>query len=164
MLLATYTLVHVVISLVGIFAGLVIVSGLLTSRRLDGWTKLFLWTTVTTSVTGFFFPFHGMTPAIVTGIISMVVLAPAIYARYVRQLAGGWRKTYVITAMIVLYLNVFVLIVQSFLKIPALHALAPTQGEPPFKLTQLVALAVFVVLTIIAAAKFRGEPIRAGQT
>jgi len=158
--LAIYTFVHVLISLVGIFTGLVVAYGLLNSKQFDCWTKLFLWTTVATSVTGFFFPFHGLTPAIVVGIISLAVLALAIYARVRRQLAGSWRKTYVITAMIALYLNVFVLVVQSFLKIPALHALAPTQAESPFKLTQLVVLALFVVLTILAAIKFRAEPVK----
>lgn len=160
MVLAIYTVVHVVISLVAIFAGLVVLSGLLRSKRLDDWTKLFLWATLATSVTGFFFPFNGITPAIVTGIISMLVLAPAFYAWYGRRLAGGWRKTYVIAGMIALYLNVFVLVVQSFLKIPALHSLAPTQAEPPFKITQLIVLAAFVVLTILAAIKFRDEPAK----
>ena len=159
-MLAIYTAVHVVISLVGIFSGLVVMFGLLNSKRLDGWTKLFLTTTVATSATGFFFPFNGITPAIVTGIISLAVLAPAIYARYSRHLIGGWRNTYVITAMIALYLNVFVLVVQSFLKIPALHQLAPTQSEPPFKIAQLAVLVVFVVLTITAAIKFRAEPVK----
>ena len=158
-MLAIYTAVHVVISLVGIFSGLVVMFGLLNSKRLDGWTKLFLTTTVATSATGFFFPFNGITPAIVTGIISLAVLAPAIYARYGRHLIGGWRNTYVITAMIALYLNVFVLVVQSFLKIPALHQLAPTQSEPPFKIAQLAVLVVFVVLTIAAAIRFRAEPV-----
>ena len=159
MILAIYTLVHVVISLVGIFAGFVVIFGFLNSKRLDGWTRVFLATTVATSVTGFFFPFHGVTPAIVVGIMSLVVLALAIYARYPRHLAGGWRKTYVITAMVALYFNVFVLMVQSFLKIPALHALAPTQSEPPFKLTQGVVLLLFVVLTIMAVIRFRDEPV-----
>ena len=161
MILAIYTLVHVVISLVGIFAGFVVIFGLLNSKRLDGWTGVFLATTVATSVTGFFFPFHGVTPAIVVGIMSLVVLALAIYARYPRHLAGGWRKTYVITAMVALYFNVFVLMVQSFLKIPALHALAPTQSEPPFKLTQGVVFLLFVVLTIMAVIRFRDEPVPA---
>jgi len=161
MILAIYTLVHVVISLVGIFAGFVVIFGLLNSKRLEGWTRVFLATTVATSVTGFFFPFHGVTPAIVVGIMSLVVLALAIYARYPRHLAGGWRKTYVITAMVALYFNVFVLMVQSFLKIPALHALAPTQSEPPFKLTQGVVFLLFVVLTIMAVIRFRDEPVPA---
>jgi len=154
------TFVHVVLSLIGIFAGFFVVLGLLTSKRLDGWTALFLASTVATSVTGFFFPFHGITPADVFGILSLILLPIAMYARYGRNLAGGWRLTYVVTAMIALYLNVFILIVQLFEKVPALRALAPTLSEPPFKVTQLVALALFVALTIAAAIKFRDEPAR----
>jgi hypothetical protein len=151
------TFVHVVLSLIGIFAGFFVVLGLLTSKRLDGWTALFLASTVATSVTGFFFPFHGFLPSHAFGILSLIVLPVAMFARYGRHLAGGWRRTYVITAMIALYLNVFILIVQLFEKAPALMALAPTQSEPPFKVTQLVVLALFVALTIAAAKKFRDE-------
>ena len=151
----TFTIVHVIISLIGIASGLVVMVGLLTGRRLNGWTALFLASTVATSVTGFFFPFHGFTPAIAVGIISLFLLAVAIFARYGRRLAGAWRWLYVVTAMVALYLNVFVLIVQLFQKVPALKALAPTQSEPPFLVTQLFVLALFVVLTIIAAIKFR---------
>jgi hypothetical protein len=157
MILPIYTIVHVLISVVGIFTGLIVLFGMLAGKRLDGWTKWFLATTVLTSVTGFFFPFHGFTPAIGLGIISLLVLAVAIYARYPRQLAGHWRWIYVVTAVVALYFNVFVSVVQSFEKIPALHALAPTQTEPPFKFTQLVVLALFAVLTIIAAIRFRLE-------
>jgi len=157
MILPIYTIIHTLISLVGIFTGLVVLFGMLAGKRLDGWTKWFLITTVLTSVTGFFFPFHGFTPAIGLGIISLLVLAVATYARYPRRLAGHWRWIYVVTAVVALYFNVFVGVVQSFEKIPALHALAPTQTEPPFKLTQLVVLALFAVLTIIAAIWFRPE-------
>jgi len=158
MILRAYTIIHTLISLVGIFTGLVVLFGLLVGKRLDGWTNWFLITTVLTSVTGFFFPFHGFTPAIALGIMSLIVLAVAIFARYPRQLAGHWRWIYVVTAVIALYFNVFVLVVQTFEKIPALHALAPTQTEPPFKLTQLVVLAIFVLLGIIAAIRFRPTP------
>ena len=151
----TFTIVHVVISLIGIGSGLVVLAGLLAAKRLDGWTALFLVSTVATSVTGFFFPFHGFTPAIAVGIISLLVLAVASFARYGRRLAGAWRWVYVITAMVALYLNVFVLIVQLFQKVPALKALAPTQSETPFLVAQLVAFALFVVLTIFAAIRFR---------
>jgi len=161
MILHVYTVIHTLISLVGIFTGLVVLFGLLVRKRLDGWTKWFLITTVLTSVTGFFFPFHGFTPAHGVGIISLLVLAVAIFARYPRQLAGHWRWIYVVTALIALYLNVFVGVLQAFLKVPVLHAMAPTQTEPPFKLTQLVVLALFVVLGIVAAIRFRPEPIRA---
>jgi len=160
MILEIYTLSHVIISLIGIFSGLVVLFGLLSAKHLDGWTKWFLITTVLTSVTGFFFPFHGFTPAIGVGIISLLVLAVAIYARYPRQLAGHWRWIYVVTAVIALYFNVFVAVVQAFEKVPALKVMAPTQTEPPFKLTQLVVLALFVLLGIVAAIRFRPAPIR----
>ena len=157
MSLQTYTLIHVIISLIGIGSGFVVMHGMLTGKRLDGWTAVFLTTTVLTSVTGFGFPFKGVTPAINVGIISLVVLAIAIVARYPRHLAGAWRKTYVITAALALYLNVFVLVVQSFEKVPALKAAAPTQKEPPFLVAQLAVLALFIVLTVFAAKRFRGE-------
>jgi hypothetical protein len=157
----TLTLVHVLLSLMGIFAGFFVVLGLLSSKRLDGWTALFLASTLATSVTGFFFPFHGITPADVFGVLSLIALPIAMYARYGRKLAGWWRLTYVITAMIALYLNVFVLIAQLFDKAPALKALAPTKSEPPFKVAQLVALVLFVVLTIAAAKRFHDEAVRA---
>ena len=160
MILEIYTLLHVIISLIGIFSGLVVLFGLLSAKHLDGWTKWFLITTVLTSVTGFFFPFHGFTPAIGVGIISLLVLAVAIYARYPRQLAGHWRWIYVVTAVVALYFNVFVAVVQAFEKVPALKVMAPTLTEPPFKVTQLVVLALFVVLGIVAAIRFRPEPIR----
>jgi hypothetical protein len=156
--LHTFTIVHVVISLIGIGSGLVVMFGLLASKRLDRWTALFLVSTVATSVTGFFFPFHGFTPAIAVGIISLVILALAIFARYGRRLAGAWRWIYVVAAMVAQYLNVFVLIVQLFQKVPTLKAMAPTQSEPPFLLTQLVVLALFIVLTFVAAIKFRVGP------
>lgn len=160
MILRAYTIIHTLISLIGIFTGLVVLFGLLAGKRLDGWTKWFLITTVLTSVTGFFFPFHGFTPAHGVGIISLIVLAVAIFARYPRHLAGHWRWIYVVTAVIALYFNVFVGVVQAFLKVPALHAMAPTQTEQPFKLTQLVVLAIFVLLGIVAAIRFHPEPVR----
>ena len=158
--MTTFTFIHVVISLVGILSGLVVLFGLIAGKRLDGWTVLFLVTTVATSVTGFMFPFHKLLPSHVVGVISLVVLAIAILARYSRHLAGGWRRTYVIGAVISLYLNVFVLIVQLFEKVPALNALAPTQSEPPFKITQVVVMAIFVVLGIFAAKGFRERTVR----
>lgn len=157
--LTTFTIVHVVISLIGIGSGFVVLVGLLTGKRLNGWTALFLVSTVATSVTGFFFPFHGFTPAIGVGIVSLVVLAIAVFARYARHLAGAWRWIYVVSAMVALYLNVFVLIVQAFQKVPALKAMAPTQSEPPFLVTQLFALAFFVVIVIVAAIRFRIKPL-----
>src|SRR5437762_10906628 len=158
MILETYTFVHVVISLVGIFTGLIVLFGMLAGKRLDGWTKWFLIMTVATSVTGFFFPFHGFTPAIALGIMSLIVLAVAIFARYSRQLADDWRWIYVVGAVIGLYFNVFVGVVQAVEKIPALRAIAPTQTEQPFKLTQLVVLSLFGLLWIFAAIRFRSNP------
>ena len=158
--MTTFTFVHGVISLVGILSGLVVLFGLIAGKRLDGWTALFLITTVATSVTGFMFPFHKLLPSHVVGAISLVVLAIAILARYSRHLAGGWRPTYVISAVIALYLNVLVLIVQLFEKVAALNAMAPTQSELPFKITQVVVMALFVVLGIFAAKGFREQTVR----
>jgi len=160
MLLSAFTAFHVALSLIGIASGFVVLYGLLQAKQSAGWTKLFLTTTIATSVTGFFFPFHGFTPADGVGIVSLIVLALAVLALYRFGLAGGWRRTYVITCVIALYLNFFVLIVQSFQKIPALNALAPTQSEPPFQITQLVALLAFIALGIRATMKFRAEPLR----
>jgi hypothetical protein len=154
MSLETYTAVHVVISLVGIGSGLIVVFGMLNGKFLHGWNGLFLLTTVLTSVSGFGFPFAHLLPSHKVGIISLVVLAIAIVARYAQKLAGGWHRTYVICAVIALYLNVFVLVVQSFLKVPELHALAPSGNEPPFLVAQLIVLAIFIGLGIGAAKKF----------
>jgi hypothetical protein len=160
MILHTYTIIHTLISLVAIFTGFIVLFGLLAGNRLPGWTKWFLITAVATTVTGFFFPFHGITPAIKLGIISLVVLVVTIYARYAKHLAGSWRWIYAVGAVLTLYFNVFVGIVQSFEKIPALNAMAPTQTEQPFKLTQLSVLGLFIVLGFIAAIRFRPEPAR----
>jgi hypothetical protein len=138
----------------------VVLFGLLTGKRLDGWTAVFLATTVATSVTGFGFPFHHFSPPHYVGVISLVVLAIAIVARYSLHLAAAWRRIYVITAVIALYLNVFVGIVQAFQKVPALRGLAPKQSEPPFLITQVVVIALFIVLATIAARRFRTEPLR----
>jgi hypothetical protein len=156
--LAIYTNVHVAISLVAIASGFIVLFGLLAGRRLDGWTAFFLATTVATSVTGFGFPIHGFTPGLGIGVVSLLVLAVAIYARYARHLAGVWRRVYVVGAVIALYLNFLVLIVQSFQKVPPLKALAPTQSEPPFVAVQLVSLAAFIALGILAATRFREQP------
>ncbi len=161
MILRIYTIIHTLISLAGIFSGFVVMFGLLAGKRLDGWTKWFLITTVATSVTGFGFPLHHFGAPHVVGVISLIVLAVTIYARYPKRLAGAWRWIYVVGALIALYLNVFVGVVQAFQKIPALNALAPTQTEPPFKLTQLVVLALFIGFTIVGAIRFRPEPVRA---
>lgn len=154
MSLHTYTVIHVAISLIAIGSGLVVMYGFLALKRLDNWTALFLSTTVLTTVTGFGFPFHGVTPALKLGVISMVVLGIALIARYARHMTGGWRATYVVCAATALYLNCFVLIVQLFEKVPALRAVAPTQKEAPFAVTQLAVLVIFVGLTILAVKRF----------
>ncbi len=157
MSVATYTFVHALISLVGIGSGLAVMYGFLTSKRLDAMNALFLITTVTTSVTGYGFPFEHLLPSHVVGAISLVVLAVAIPARYMFHLAGSWRWIYVATSAAALYFNIFVLVVQCFLKVPALKVLAPTQKEPPFVITQLVVLVLSVGVSIVAARRFRVE-------
>jgi len=161
---ATFTLLHVLISLVGIGSGLVVMYGFLTANRFDRWTLIFLLTTAATSLTGFAFPNQHVTPGIVIGILSMAVLAIAVAARYGLRMNGLWRPVYVVTAAVALYFNVFVLVVQSFEKVPALKALAPTQKEPPFAVTQLTVLALFVVLTVLAVRRFRPASATAGSS
>ena len=151
----TFTLIHVLISVVGIISGLVVVGGLMAGARLEGWTALFLVTTTLTSVTGFGFPTAAVSPAQIVGGLSLVVLAACLAARYWMKLAGGWRTTYVVAAVVATYLNVFVLVVQLFAKTPALAQLAPTQQEPPFALTQALVLALFVWLGWAAVRGFR---------
>src|SRR5277367_1250744 len=159
--MTAFTFFHVLLSLIGIFTGLIAIFGMIAGKRLDGWNGIFLLTTALTSITGFFFPFHGVTPGIKVGVISLIVLAVAIPARYGKHLAGAWRKIYAGTASIALYLNVFVLIAQLFMKVPSLHVLAPTGSEPPFLISQVVVLAIFIVLTIAAAIKFHPETVHA---
>jgi hypothetical protein len=161
MLLTVFTLFHVLVSLAGIGTGFVVLHGLLNSRRQEGLNFWFLSTTVATSVTGFLFPVEGFMPSHGVGILSVILLTIAIVARYFRFLEGGWRKTYVFTAMTAQYLNVFVLIIQLFRKVPQLEALAPTQSEPPFAVTQLVVLVAFAVLTFRAASRFQAGATRA---
>jgi hypothetical protein len=147
--------IHVVLSLIGIGAGAIVLLGMFAGKRFDGLTALFLATTVLTSVTGFFLPAHKILPSHVLGVLSLIALAIALYARYSRKLAGGWNRTYVITATISLYFNVFVLIAQLFMKVPAIKALAPTQSEPPFLVAQLANMLLFIVLGIFAVKGFR---------
>jgi hypothetical protein len=153
--ITTFTLLHTLISLVGITAGLVVVGGLIAGQRLDGWTGLFLVTTGLTSVTGFGFPFTHLLASHQVGILSLVILPFVIVARYWTHLVGRWRGVYVGGTVVVLYLNFFVLVVQLFRRIPALLVSAPTQKEPPFVLTQLLVLALFAVLGIAAYKRFR---------
>jgi len=150
----TFTTVHTVISLIGIASGLVVVFGMLSSKRLPGWTALFLITTVATSVTGFLFPITKIGPPHIVGVISLVVLAIAIPALYVFHLKGAWRGVYVTGAVLSLYFNVFVGVVQTFQKVPFFKALAPTQTEPPFFVAQILVLLLFVVLAVLGVRRF----------
>ena len=152
---STFTLLRVLISLAGIGSGFVVLYGLLTRRPLEGWTKMFLATTALTSLTGFLFPVEHLLPSHVVGLISLVALTIAIVARYALHLGAVWRWIYVVCVVLALYLNCFVAVVQSFLKLPALKALAPTQKEPPFLMAQLAVMAIFVVLGILAVKKFQ---------
>jgi hypothetical protein len=156
--LENFTILHVIISLVAIVSGLVVLVGMLRATRLPGWTALFLATTILTSVTGFMFPISGVTPGIIVGLISIVILAIALAALYLKHLSGAWRWIYVTTALAALYLNVFVLIVQSFQKVPALQKLAPTQSEPPFQIAQGATLLAIVILGTLAVRRFRPTP------
>jgi hypothetical protein len=153
--LSLYTTIHVIISLVAIFTGFIAVFEMISSKRLGLWNAIFIWTTIATSVTGFGFPLTGITPGIIVGVISLVLLAAALAALYGQHLARSWRWIYVVTAIGALWFNVFVLIVQSFQKIAFLKALAPTQAEPPFQAAQGAALVLIVVLGFLALRKFR---------
>src|ERR1700753_2185783 len=157
MSLATFTLVHVVISLIGIAAGLLVMFGLLGSNRMSGMTAIFLLFTILTNATGFLFPFTQLLPSHIIAILSLVLLAIACLALYGMKLAGAWRWIYVVNAMVSLYLNIFVLVIQSFLKIPFLHALAPSvpPSEPPFAVVQGIVLLFFIVVIVGAIRRFR---------
>jgi len=159
MSIALFTKIHVAISLIGIASGAVLALALMAGRFLRRVNAHFLVTTILTSVTGFFFPFHGVTPAIVFGVLSLLALGFTLLAYYGKHLAGGWRRTFVLTALFALYLNCFVLVAQSFQKIPSLHALAPTGTEVPFKVTQLILLVVAIIVMVIADKRFRPMPV-----
>jgi hypothetical protein len=154
----TFLQTHVALSLIGIASGLIVLYGLLSGSPLAGWTALFLLTTILTGVTGFPLPPFDFDPARIVGIILLLLLAAAVAARYLFALAGAWRWVYVVSAVMALYLNVFVGVVQAFQKLPFLQSLAPTQAEPPFQVTQIVVLAVFIVLGIVAVVRFRPAP------
>jgi len=155
--LAVLTVVHTVISLVGIAAGIVVAVGMLRANRLPGWTAVFLVTTVATSVTGFFFPFTGLKPSHVVGVLSLVALVLSLLGLYAFRLSGPWRRVYVIGAVVALYFNVFVLVAQAFQKVPFLTPLAPTQSEPPFAVAQVAVLALFIWLGFKAVRAFHPE-------
>jgi hypothetical protein len=163
MSLSTFVTVHVVISLIGIVAGVIVMFGLLGSNRMPGLTAIFLLFTILTSATGFLIPpllTETLLPSHMIGILSLVLLAVACIALYGMQLSGAWRWIYVVTAMISLYLNVFVLVIQSFMKVPALHALAPSvpPSEPPFAIVQGIVLVFFVIVIIGAVRRYRPTP------
>ena len=160
MSLPTFTLVHVIISLIAIVSGVIVMSGLLGSNRRPGMTAIFLLFTILTSATGFLFPFEKLLPSHMIGILSLVLLAIACIALYAMKLSGPWRWIYVVTAMTSLYLNVFVLVIQAFLKVPTLHALAPSvpPSEPPFAIIQGIVLVFFVLVIIGAVRRFRPMP------
>jgi hypothetical protein len=153
--MTTFTAIHVLLSLIGIASGLVVLYGLITANSLGRWTLLFIATTLATSLTGFFFPFHGFTPAIGVGIVSVLILGVVITARYGLGLSGGWRSVYVIGAVAALYFNSFVLVAQAFLKIPALHVLAPTGAELPFVVAQALVLGFYLVAGWLAVRGFK---------
>jgi hypothetical protein len=157
MSLANFTMVHVIISLIGIVSGIIVMFAMLGSNRMPGLTAIFLLSTILTSATGFGFPFTQLLPSHMIGILSLVLLAIACLALYAMRLAGPWRWIYVVTALASLYLNVFVLVIQGFLKVPALHALAPSvpPSEPPFAVIQGLVLLFFVVVIIGAWRRFR---------
>jgi hypothetical protein len=155
---ATFTFLHVLVSLVAIGSGLIVILGLIAGSRLPRWTALFLITTALTSLSGFLFPFTGITPGIVLGVLSLIVLLLAVIGLYGAHLSGAWRGTYIVTSTLALYFNFFVLVVQAFRKVPALRALAPTQSELPFKVTQFIVLLAFIGMSTLALLRFRGEP------
>ncbi|WP_375411752.1 hypothetical protein [uncultured Bradyrhizobium sp.] len=161
--LSTFVLLHVIISLIGIAAGLVVMIGILGSRRMPGWTAAFLLFTILTNASGFLIPpllFEKLLPSHLIGLVSLLLLAIACFARYGRKLSGPWRWIYALTALVSLYLNVFVLVIQSFLKLPALHALASSvpPSEPPFAILQGIVLMFFVIVIIGAIRRFRPQP------
>ena len=163
MSISTFTLLHTTLSLVGIFAGLVVLFGMFSSKRLEGWTAVFLLTTILTSVTGFFFPVDKILPSHIVGVLSLLVLAVTLMALYIHRLAGKWRRLYVASAVVALYLNVFVGVVQAFGKVPVLNALAPKQTDPAFIVAQGLVLVLFVYLGIKALRTFHPVVTAAGM-
>lgn len=154
MSISAFTTLHVLISLAAIAAGLIVMAGMLRNRRLPGWTASFLLLTVLTSVTGFFFRSAQIGPPHVIGAVSLVILAVALYALYGAHVRGRWRWIYVVAALVALYLNAFVAVIQGFQKLALLRPLAPTQSEPPFLIAQLVLLAIFIIGGWLAVRRF----------
>jgi hypothetical protein len=156
-----FTAFHVVLSLIGLLSGVIVLFGMLKNRRLPGWTALFLATTIATSATGFLFHSASFGPPHVVGVISLIVLAGAVAALYAYHLSGPWRSVYIATAVLALYLNAFVGVVQAFQKIPFLHALAPLGSEPPFLVAQSAVLILFVIAAVLSLNKFHPMPVAA---
>src|SRR3954464_11498114 len=161
--LSTFVMAHVIISVIGIAAGFIVMSGMLGSNRMPGWTALFLLLTILTSATGFLIPplvTEKLLPSHIIGALSLLLLATACFALYGQKLSGAWRWVYVLTAVVSFYLNSFVLVIQSFLKIAPLHALAPSvpPSEPPFAVAQGIVLVFFVIIIIGAVRRFRPAP------
>jgi hypothetical protein len=156
--IADFTVLHVVISMLAIFAGFIVVGAMFAGANLGGWTAFFLIMTILTSLTGFLFPFKTVTPAIVVGVIASLILIVALWALYKHRLAGRWRVVYVVSAIVSLYLNVFVLVVQSFQKVSFLNPYAPTGSEPPFMIAQVATLVAFIILGWMAVRRF--HPMR----
>lgn len=153
------TVFHVLVSLVAIVAGIPVVHGFLRSQIYPGWTRIYIVTTALTLITSFLFPFNGFTPAIGVGIICVLIFIPVLYAKYRSSLTGIWRFVYVVGSVALLYFNCFVLIVQSFLKVPALHALAPQGSEPPFLVAQVVLLVAAIAFGAFSVRRFQvGAP------
>lgn len=152
--LSAFTSLHVILSLIGILTGVGVVLGMLAAKPLPGWTAVFLASTILTSATGFLFPFSGLLPSHVVGIISLGVLAIAVLALYLFRLEGIWRWVYIVSAVLALYFNVFVGVVQAFQKLSFLQPLAPTQSEPPFVVAQLAVLLLFLVLAVMSLRSF----------
>jgi len=156
-----FTAFHVALSLIGLLSGVIVLFGMLTGRRLPGWTALFLVTTIATSATGFLFHSASFGPPHIVGVISLIVLAGAVAALYIYHLRGAWRSVYIATAILALYLNAFVGVVQAFQKIPFLHALAPLGSEPPFLVAQSVVLVLFVLAAVFSLKRFHPMPVAA---
>lgn len=155
MSLQSFTVFHLILSMIGIAFGFIVAGGILASNRLPGWTALFLLTTILTSATGFLFPFTKLLPSHIVAIISLVLLAVALYALYAKDLSGVWRTVYIVTAMLALWFNVFVLIAQSFQKVALLNVYAPTGAEPPFAITQGVVLVFFILAIVVGIRRFK---------
>ncbi|WP_112661647.1 hypothetical protein [Microvirga flavescens] len=162
--LATYTFIHTALSLIALAVGFIVIADLFAARIRPFWTGVFLFTAIATSVTGFGFPFNGVLPSHIVGVIALIILAAVLYARYIAHFSGTWRRIYAAGVVASVYLLAFVAIAQAFLKVPALKNTALTQAELPFVLSQGIALAVFVVLGVLAAREFRRgavQPVRA---